>query len=177
MNNIKNEKVILVGPSGSGKDHLLRGLIKMDLNYHPKITTRPKRRMENQGIEYDFITNKRFQSLLESNKIKVYQHFTINESDWYYAIDNNNFNDNQLFIMTPHEISMLSPEDRKKCFIVYLDIDESIRRNRITRRNDNSDSVNRRIESDKEDFRNFVDYDLRITDPDFDIDMVYDLMY
>ena len=97
---MKSEKVIICGQSGSGKDHLLRGLIKMGLNYHPKITTRPRRKLESQGIEYDFMTNEYFQELLESNKIKVYQHFIINESDWYYAIDNNNFDDNQLFIMT-----------------------------------------------------------------------------
>ena len=30
---IKNEKVILVGPSGSGKDYLLRGLVKKNLKY------------------------------------------------------------------------------------------------------------------------------------------------
>lgn len=174
---VKNEKIIVVGQSGSGKDHLLRGLIKMGLKYHPKITTRPRRKLESQGIEYDFMTNEYFQELMESNKIKVYQHFVINESDWYYAIDNNNFNDNQLFIMTPHEISTLSQEDRKKCFIVFLDISESVRRNRITKRNDNNDSINRRIEADKEDFKNFTDYDLRITDPDFDVDMVYELMY
>ena len=173
---IKNEKVIIVGKSGSGKDHLLRGLIKKDLKYQPKITTRPRRKLEREGIEYDFTENEKFQQQLESNEIKTFQHFQIEDSDWYYAISNQNFNDNQLFIMTPHEISTLNEEDRKKCFIVYLDIPENIRRSRITRRSDNNDSVDRRMNADEIDFHLFSNYDLRITDPDFETDMVYDLM-
>jgi guanylate kinase len=173
---MKNERCIICGPSGSGKDHLLRGLIKKDLKYNPKITTRPRRKLEQEGIEYNFIDNQLFNEMLNSNSIKTYQHFLIEGSDWYYAISNQNFDENQLFIMTPHEISMLSSEDRKKCFIVYLDIDEVIRKNRIMKRNDNNDSIIRRMKADDEDFKNFTEYDLRITDPDFEVDMVYDLM-
>jgi len=173
---IKNEKVILVGPSGSGKDYLLRGLVKKNLKYQPKITTRPRRNLETEGIEYNFLDNKKFQSLLESNQIKVYQHFLINENDWYYAISNQNFEENQVFIMTPHEVLSLSELDRKKCFIVYLDISESVRRSRVMNRNDNNDSIDRRMKSDAADFKNFQEYDLKISDPEFDVDMVYDLM-
>lgn len=173
---MKSEKVIIVGKSGSGKDHLLRGLIKKELKYNPKITTRPKRNMEREGVEYNFTSNDVFMSLLESNEIKTYQHFVIENSDWYYAISNKNFEENQVFIMTPHEISTLSETDRKKCFIVYLDIEESIRKSRIMKRNDNNDSVIRRMKADEDDFKDFKDYDLRITDPDFEVDMVYDLM-
>lgn len=173
---MKNEKIIIVGKSGSGKDHLLRGLIKKDLKYSPKITTRPKRKLERQGVEYEFSNNNKFNKLLESNQIKTYQHFLINGVDWYYAISSRNFDKNQIFIMTPHEISSLSPEDRKKCFVVYLDISEDIRRSRIHRRDDSNDSVDRRMKADDDDFRGFSDYDLKITDPDFEVDMVYELM-
>jgi len=173
---VKNEKIVICGASGSGKDFLLRGLTKKKLRYQPKITTRPKRSLEQEGIEYNFVDNEIFDSLLESNQIKVYQNFLINDNDWYYAISNQNFEDNQIFIMTPHEISCLNVEDRKKCFVVYLDMDEDVRRSRITNRDDNSDSIERRIKSDKEDFKRFVDYDLKISDPEFDIDMVYELM-
>lgn len=173
---MKIEKIVIVGKSGSGKDHLLRGLIKKELRYQPKITTRPKRKLERQGIEYNFLSNESFNQMLESKEIKVYQNFIINDSYWYYSISNQNFEDNQLFIMTPHEISTLSKEDRKRCFVVYLDIDESVRRSRITRRNDDNDSVNRRIEADEVDFKYFNDYDLKITDPEFETDMIYELM-
>ena len=85
---IKTEKIIIVGASGSGKDHLLRGLIKKSLKYQPKITTRPKRSLETQGVEYNFEINEKFQNQLLNNEIKVYQQFNINNIDWYYAISN-----------------------------------------------------------------------------------------
>jgi guanylate kinase len=176
MNVEKNEKIIIVGASGSGKDHLLRGLVKKGLRYSPKYTTRPKRKLETNGQEYFFIENSDFESMLESNQIFTYQRFDIFESVWFYSISKDNFQDNQVFIMTPHELSKIDAEIRKGCFVVYLDIDYNIRKSRIVGRNENSDSVDRRLASDEEDFKNFKDYDLRITDSDFEVDMVYDLM-
>ena len=78
--------------------------------------------------------------------------------------------------MTPFEISQLSEEDLKGCFLVYLDIDIDIRRRRISNRNDNNDSVERRLTADEIDFKDFKNYDLKITDPEFESDWVYDLM-
>ena len=41
---------------------------------------------------------------------------------------------------------------------------------------DNNDSIQRRIESDGRDFASFKDYDLLLTDENFDCNFVYDLM-
>ena len=176
MPNLKHEKIFLLGKSGSGKDHLLRGLIKKDLDYSPKFTTRPKRALETDGVEYDFINIDRFQELNKDGQIKVYQSFLIGEDTWYYGITKENFDINEVFILTPHELSQLSKEDLKGSFIVYLDIDLEIRRKRISNRNDNNDSVERRLQADEVDFKDFKTYDLRITDPEFEAEWVYDLM-
>lgn len=176
MSNLKHEKIVLTGKSGSGKDHLLRGLIKKDLKYSPKFTTRPKRELETEGVEYNFITNDKFTELSSSDEIKVFQTFIINDDTWYYGITKENFDNNKLFIMTPFEISQLSEEDLKGCFLVYLDIDIDIRRRRISNRNDNNDSIERRLTADEIDFKDFKNYDLKITDPEFESDWVYDLM-
>jgi guanylate kinase len=176
MSNLKEEKIILLGKSGSGKDFLLRGLIKKELKYAPKFTTRPKRSLETNGIEYNFIDNNQFEELNKKGEIKVYQSFLIGEDTWYYGITKENFDNNQIFIMTPFEISQLSEKDIKSSFIVYLDIDIEIRRKRISNRNDNNDSIERRLNSDEIDFANFNQYDLRITDPEFESDWIYDLM-
>lgn len=175
--NQKTEKLIMVGQSGSGKDFLRRALIKKSLSYEPKFTTRPKRLYETQGVDYNFISNSEFESLKNNSQIKVYQSFQIADSIWNYGITLENFNNNQLFIMTPFEISQLSEKDLSGCFVVYLDIDIEIRRKRLIKRNDNNDSIERRLQADLEDFKDFNYYDLKITDPDFDADNVYDLMY
>lgn len=172
----KKEKVILVGGSGSGKDFLLRGLVKLGLKYIPKFTTRPKRKLETEGVEYNFLTLEEYLKLKQDNLIKVYQEIPVELGTWYYGITNNTFYKSQVFIMTPNEIEQLNELELSKCFVVYLDIDEEIRRNRIGRRNDNNDSIERRIKADYEDFKDFKKYDLKITDSEFEASWIYSFM-
>jgi guanylate kinase len=173
----KSEKLIIVGPSGSGKDFLRRALIRKSLRYEPKITTRPIRNHEVDGVDYNFVSEEKFLELKNNDLIKVEQSFKIGESVWYYGITTDNFEKNQLFIMTPDEISQLTDKDLSECFVVYLDIDIEIRRVRLKKRNDNNDSIERRLMADLEDFKNYDYYDLKITDPDFTANDIYDLMY
>lgn len=179
---IKSEKIILTGGSGSGKDWLLRQLEKEGLKASVKTTTRPQRKNEIQSISYNFIQDSEFQYLLENNQFICYQSFDVtpegrNPEKWYYGLNKESFNESQVFIMTPGEIEQIDKETRKNCFIVYLDIDRGIREKRISGRNDNNDSVKRRLDADEIDFENFNDYDLRITDPEFEVEMILNLMY
>ena len=41
---------------------------------------------------------------------------------------------------------------------------------------DNNDSVIRRLNADEIDFKDFSNYDLKVTDPVFDIEMILSLM-
>lgn len=172
----KTEKLIILGQTGSGKDFLRRKLAEK-LRYSPKFTTRPMRKHEKDGVDYNFITEVAFQELKNSDSIKVYQSFQIGESVWTYGITKQNFEDNQLFIFTPHEFAQLDSGELKGCFVVYLDIDLETRRKRLIKRNDNNDSIERRLSSDAEDFKDFDYYDLKITDPEFEAEAIYDLMF
>jgi guanylate kinase len=172
----KTEKLIILGGSASGKDHLTKELVKLGLRYSPKFTTRPKRLNESHGVDYDFIDYNLYVDFLDSGKIKTSQSFVIDGVNWYYGVTKDNWNNNQLFIMTPIELKQLSESDRKSSFVVYLNIDQSIRKERLLERNDNNDSIDRRIMADEKDFKGFEDYDLSITDSEFDADWVYELM-
>lgn len=173
----KQEKIIILGHSGSGKDYLRKELTKLGLKYAPKFTTRPKRINEEQNIDYDFINFEIYKDLFDNKKIKTSQSFVINGVDWYYGITQENWDTNQIFIMTTEELNQLNEQDRKNCFIVYLKIDQDIRLKRLNERMDFNDSIKRRIEADEKDFEDFKDYDLCITDHEFEPQMVYDLMY
>jgi guanylate kinase len=172
----KYESMIICGPSASGKNVLLEYCIKAGLPYSPKITTRPKRNGETNGIDYIYTDNQDFEEMLMHGMIKTYQKFFIDGDIWYYGISKENFDTNQVFIMTPHEIKSLSKDDKDKCYIVYLDINEDIRKSRIEKRYDSNDSVMRRILADRVDFDNFIEYDLKISDADFDAEFIFSLM-
>ena len=178
----KTEKIIITGKSGSGKDWLLRQLEKEGLKVSVKTTTRPQRKNEVQSVTYNFIQDGEFHSLLENNQFICHQSFYVTPEGrepetWYYGLTKEEFNKAQAFIMTPGEIEQIDPETRKGCFLVYLDIDRDIREKRISGRNDNNDSVQRRLDADEIDFKDFKDYDLKITDPEFEVEMVLSLMY
>jgi len=177
----KHEKLIVLGKSGSGKDFLMRKIVKKDLIGCIKATTRPQRKHEIQWVTYEFVADWTFKERIENDEFLCYQTFNVTPEDrdpetWYYGITKAEFERAQVFIMTPGEFACIDPETRKNCFVVYLDIDREIREDRILKRADKNDSVKRRLDADEEDFKDFGDYDLRVTDPDFTAEDVYDLM-
>lgn len=183
----KTEKVVLLGKSGSGKDYLMRKLVEKDLIGCVKMTTRPQRKHEIQGVTYDFVSNSTFEEKIENDEFLCYQTFNVTPADrepetWYYGITKEEFNRAQVFIMTPGELKSINFDDelRKKLFVVYIDIDRSVREGRVIKRADQNDSVKRRMDADDIDFEDFHkngDYDLKIGDPDFNATDIYDLMF
>ena len=174
----KNEKLLILGKSGSGKDYLTRKLVQLGLKPCIKWTTRPMRKFEKQGITYNFVNESKFTKSIEKSEFLAYQKFNVtpegrDPETWYYGITNEEFQNSQVMIMTPEEFKNITPEIRKGCFVVYLDIDRETRKKRIQGRGDKNDSVERRLEADEEDFKSFNDYDLRVTDPDFTADDIY----
>ncbi len=181
MDSSKREKLVLLGKSGSGKDYLLRKLTEKGLKPGLKWTTRPSRKNEVQGITYNFVDLATFQNSIIKDEFLCYQKFVVtpegkDPENWYYGLTREEFNSSQAFIMTPGEFENLTPELRKECFVVYLDIDRVTRKNRIQGRGDKNDSVERRLDADEEDFKLFSDYDLRVTDSEFEADDIYSLM-
>lgn len=181
MSNIKKEKLIILSPSGGGKDFLMRKLVDKGLIGCLKMTTRPQRKHEIQLVTYNFVTDSLFKEKIDNKEFLCYQTFNVtpegrDPETWYYGITKEEFERAQVFIMTPGEFENINAEVRKGCFVVYLDIDRSIRESRLFKRQDKNDSITRRLDSDEIDFKGFGDYDLKITDPDFTADDVYDLM-
>lgn len=179
---MKREKVIILGPSGSGKNFLMESLTSFNLKPCVKTTTRPNRTNEVDGVDYHFVSKEQFFNQLENNEMLVYQSFIVNPSNldidtWYYGITNIEFEISDIVILTPNEYSdILLRYNKDDLFVVYLDIERSVRKERINLRNDKNDSIERRLDADDIDFKQFKEYDLRVTDPDFTSDDIYSLI-
>ena len=173
----KNETLIIIGKSGSGKSYLLSQL-SASLPLGVKSTTRPPRINEVNGKDNYFITDDEFQKNIDDKNFMFTQtYYNKDGHKWQYGLLKTEFEKGQLFIFTPKELKILDDLQRPKCFVVYLDIDIEIRRSRLNKRNDMNDSIDRRIEADELDFMNFKDYDLKITDPEFDTTLILSLMF
>jgi guanylate kinase len=153
-------KIIIVGPGGSGKDYLRKKFTARGFRYGVSFTSRPPRDGEEDGVDYFF----RDENFFEVNKDIFLEVQIFN--GWYYGISKGEFEEKDLFILSPAGLRSLSKEDRERSMVIYLKPPEGIRIQRLSERND-ADSLQRRIFADRKDFSDFCDYDIIITKEDF----------
>ena len=166
MNDLKRsmvKKIILMGAAASGKD-----FFKDFLNEHGYLTdvsytTRPQREGEVPGYTYDYVTEEIYNECVF--------HHDVEFNGWKYGTTAGNWEDKQVFLMAVCTLEQLTDEEIKDSVIVYFDIPLSIRRHRLKKRSD-CDSVDRRILADEEDFKDFNNYDIKVTDPLFNPHLV-----
>lgn len=159
------KRLIIAGGGGAGKDFLKTQLENKKFNSSISHTTRPIRLGETEGRDYYYITKEKFQSMIGNNEFREWNKFA---NKWYYGTSNIQFHSANLFIITPSGIRALTKEERMESFVIYLDIPKHVRRKRLKSRKD-SDDPERRLDTDRADFREFDDFDLRVTDPEFNV--------
>jgi len=162
MNGKKIKRIIIAGKGASGKDYLRKSMESKGFKYCISHTTRPRRNDEIEGVDYYFINDNRASEMCDNSEF--YEHVVFN--GWLYGTSKEEFNKSNLFIMTPKGISGLKKDDRENSFIVYIDIEDTVRTKRLSERND-VDIVERRVKADFLDFCDFEDYDFKIKDPEF----------
>lgn len=156
-------KIILVGKAASGKDFIKRKLEVKGFRAGVSHTTRPSRPGEVDGVDYHFVDEVKFIEMIGNNEFIEYMEF----NGWFYGQTENDFNSSDVMIMSKDGLDMLPEEYRKQCIVIYLDIPMEERLKRLESRNDNNDSIERRVRTDEEQFAGFTDYEIRITNPDF----------
>jgi guanylate kinase len=72
--------IVLSGPSGVGKDTLIKRLLELDRNlrYSVSCTTRAPRPGEADGVDYSFVTRERFQQLIDEGAFLEYATYNAN---------------------------------------------------------------------------------------------------
>ena len=156
-------KLILVGKAASGKDHLKQRLQKKGFNIGVSHTTRLPRENEKDGVDYNFVSEIEFIEMIGQEKFIEYMEF----NGWYYGQTEADFNGADVMIMSKDGIDMLPDQYRDQCLVMYLDVDRMTRIERLNYRNDMNDTIMRRMNTDDEQFKEFKDYEIRVTNADF----------
>jgi guanylate kinase len=146
-----HKRIILVGRAASGKDHIRKKLEDRGFKYAVSYTTRPPRAGEVDGKDYIFISEEVAQTMIQNDEFYEYVEF----NGWLYGTSRQQFETDDVFIMTPTGLSHVDEVSRKQSFVIFIDIAEDVRRQRMLARDMPGDSVERRLEADRLDFENF----------------------
>lgn len=166
-----NKKILIVGKSASGKDYLIEYLKDKGYKRSVSYTTRPIREKEIEGVTYNYVSEETFENMIENGELIEYHNF----NNWYYGNTIEDFQDKDVFIKTIYGLKQIE-EYRNECFIIYIDIDIETRRQRLYGRKDSNDSIDRRIEADEKDFENFSDFDMRVSEPDYNPQEIFEII-
>lgn len=158
-------KLILTGRGGSGKDYMRKKMQERGFTYQISYTTRPPREGEVNGVDYHFITDEEAARMTENDE--WYEAVVFN--GWTYGTSKKQFysDETSVFIMTPSGIAHIKPEDRKNCFIIFINPHTEIIKVRLLNRKMPGHSAEARIKADAEQFEGFKDYDVMIGNANF----------
>ena len=155
-------KYIIVGPGASGKDWLIQRMIELGLKPMKQYTTREVRENET-GDEYHFISEEEFKYMDDHAKFISVNFYRIG----WYGVDYDELINSDVAILSPanvKDVFTLFPELRDRFTIIYLDIPEEVRRERLAKRYTNKvgDDNEVRLKNDARDFKDFSIWDLRL---------------
>jgi guanylate kinase len=158
-----NGKIAIVGAAATGKDYLRKRMMDRGMVYGVSCTTRLPREGEVHGKDYYYLTPEEFESKIERGEFVEWQDF----NGWKYGLTKDEFERCDVMILNAEAVTLLHADYRNRLFVIYLDIAEETRRERLGVRADKNDETDRRINADNEQFRNFLDFDCKITNENF----------
>ena len=174
QHDVNNIMVILSSPSGAGKTTITK---KIQQKYHSfKIsvshTTRSPRSNEVDGVDYHFVSHKRFKELIDENKF--YEYAKIFEN--YYGtlkqnVDNTILQNDIIFDIDWQGTKQLSKFKNLNLIKIYLITDnkEELKKRLINRNQNTEEEVKKRFNSFDDDIKHWNDYDYIIINKNLDV--------
>jgi len=153
-----NNLIIIAGPCAAGKDTLLQALASRhgvtSLISH---TTRPKRPGETDGKDYFFVKEDQFLKMKDNNEFYEVVTYVINGMTYYYGLHKtkNGSSENGIsaVVVNPEGAEFFVKEFAGKTYIIYMDADELIRKQRaFLRGNMNETLWEERCKHDRKSF-------------------------
>lgn len=155
-------KYIIVGAGASGKDWLIKKMEEIGYKPMKQYTTREKRENET-GDEYHFVSETVFKEMEKEGRFISINFYRIG----WYGVSYDELINSDVAILSPanvKDVFTMFPELRDRFTIIYLDIPEEVRRQRLNNRYKNKvgDDNEVRLKNDAKDFKDFSMWDLRL---------------
>ena len=145
----------IMGPSGSGKDSLVKEVLKQNPDGFHKIihtTTRPMREGEVNGVDYFFVSPEEFAEQVINFELIEATSF----NDWFYGTNKMYLSQDKLNIgvFNPEAIEALLESPMINLMVIELAASDKTRLLRQLNREENPDvhEIIRRFKADEEDF-------------------------
>jgi guanylate kinase len=170
----ENILVILSSPSGAGKTTLTKKLQQKYNNFKISVshTTRPPRSNEVDGVDYNFITKKKFEDLI--NDKEFYEYAKI--FDNYYGTLKKNVDkilkkNDIIFDIDWQGTKQLSKFKELKLVKLYLitDSKSELKKRLLNRDQNTKEEIEKRFNSFDEDVKHWKDYDYIIINKNLEV--------
>lgn len=175
--------VIVCGKTSSGKTSIVNELVS--LHGFKKIvtyTSRPIRKGEKQGVDYNFISEEYFKHCIENDYFAEWKSYETVDGTWYYGTslsELENTEESTLLIMTPQGYRDICKKLKSKPRCIYIYANNETIKERLILRGDDKEEAERRLKHDNEDFKDFeyeadkIFYNNSYTDLDELVERVY----
>ncbi len=171
---IRNIMVILSSPSGVGKTTLTKKIQQKYQSFKISVshTTRLPRSNEIDGVDYYFVSNKKFQEYIKQNKF--YEYAKIFEN--YYGTLKKNVDDtiktnDIIFDIDWQGTKKLSKYKNLNLIKIFLTADnkEELKKRLIKRNQNSNKELEQRLNSFDEDIKHWKDYDYVLVNKNLEV--------
>jgi guanylate kinase len=171
--------IVISGPSGAGKDSILKRMKERQLPFHFVVTatTRQPRKNETHGVDYFFISLAEFNQMIENDELLEYA-FVYND---YKGIPKQQVRQAlasgidvvmRIDVQGAATIRQISPQ-AVMIFLTTQDEQEMIRRLK-ERKTESSDGLNTRIETARQEMKRIHEFDYVVINRDCHLDEAVD---
>ena len=153
----KDFNVILCGKTSTGKTTIADILKNQGYKRNVSYTTRPIREGEENGKDYHFVSPEKFKELKDNDFFVETAAYDASFGHCEYGTAKKSFDTHGVFILNPEGLKTLSKDEAltksDNTVVVFLDANEDVLRKRAIKRGDEIKEIDRRLKTDKEDFR------------------------
>lgn len=147
--------IIILGKTASGKSRIVDELAKQGYKKIVTTTTRPARKGEIDGVDYNFISEEEFKELINTRYFAEWKKYDTVDGTWYYGspLDEISRSDNKsIVILTPDGYRDIKDE-LDDHVAIYIYANNKTIRSRLSNRGDKKEEADRRIKQDNKDFK------------------------